>query len=218
MLTRAIMIVLILPGLLFGCSSNLGLKVRFEQINGLAKGDAVIFEQIAIGQVKQITYEAPGTFLVSIDLDKEFIPAATEFSHFSISPSPLDPARKAIVMTNEKKGGTPLARGSVVEGEEPAPPVDFKPLMDQIKKGFDSFMDDLAGIPESQQYKAFENKLDELAKDMQTSGKAVQDEIRDTIIPKMKKELEKLRKTLESLGRENEVKPLEKKLEAIREI
>jgi preprotein translocase subunit YajC len=218
MVTKLFLSILILPGLVLGCGRGLDLEVRFDTIDGLAKGHAVVFEGNVIGEVTKITYQSPGTYQVAISIVSGFEAAATEHSRFSIGPSPLDPERKAVVMVHEKKGGAPLARGSVVQGRAPDPLAGLRPLAEQFRQGFDAFLQDLQKIPETEAYKTFEQELDELAGTMKNSSGAVREEIRNTVIPLIKKQLEAFRRSLERLGRGDEVTPLEKKLDAIQEI
>lgn len=208
---------IIAMSLLAGCSGP-EFIISFEKINGLQKGAPVIFEEITIGEVKKIAYEASGRFLVTVAIQDDFSSAVTAKSRFVISPLPKDSVGKAIVVTLEEKGGVPLKSGATIQGAAPSALDDVKPFFDRMEKGFDEFINNLRGIPESDQYRNFEAKLNELKKEMQDSSQAVQDEIRTRILPRLKEEADKLKKALEDLGREKDAESLEQQMNTLQDI
>ncbi|SLM29724.1 conserved hypothetical protein [Desulfamplus magnetovallimortis] len=196
-------------------------QLLFPAIDGLKKGDFLIFEKNSIGKVTEVIYTEQGEYLVSIDVEKNFDAALTEFSRFEIVNSPLNDSSMAIVMTLEEKGGTPLERGVAVKAEKPASMVSLDrvtPLFKKIENSFDNFVNNLKGIPESESFRAVEDKIDELRQEMKNSGKEIQDNIRNNIIPKLEKQIEELKKKFKEKGEPEKVEPLEKKLKELQDV
>lgn len=203
---------------IFGCNS-INLNINFQHINGLTKGADVIFDGTTIGTVKSITYTTQGDFLAVVAIQKEFSTALTNHARFYIAPFPSQADKKAIIMILAQRGGQLLKNGATLKGAlPPVTPKEQNPVIESIESGLEQFIADLKKIPQSEQYQSFEKKIDELAKEMQASGEAVQDKIRNEIIPQIIEELEKLRKQFEDFGKEEDVAPLEDKLNNLKEL
>ena len=203
--------------LLVGCS-NFSLDLSFSDIQGLQKEDPIFFDQNKVGHVTHIAYTDAGEYMVSVDIEKEFKSAFTEHSRFKIVESPLKEHEKAIIMSLAQKGGEPLKKGIIVKAIPPSPIQGLTPFIDSLKTGLDKIVNNMKSIPESKEYQDLENKIDELAQKMKTSGEAFQKNIQNDLIPKLKQELEALTKSLEEKGMKNEAKPLEKKLNALEDV
>lgn len=222
---KKILILWMLSLLCLGCRDGaLDLKIRYDQIHGLKQGDRVIFEQNHIGRVTDVSYSADGYYRVDVAINKDFADAATEYSLFFITTDPKNKGKKAVEMIHSRKGGSPLPDGAVVYGS-----TRFSAFFDQIredlekglenlKKDFEQWLEELRSIPESEEFKKLEEELDRLAEEMKRSGKEAQEKIRKELLPKLREELEKLREKLRELGREEELEPLETRMEKIREI
>ncbi|MEA2060455.1 MAG: MlaD family protein [Thermodesulfobacteriota bacterium] len=210
---RAVLAGLICSGMLIvsGCSS-LHYNIVFQDINGLVKGDAVCFEKNRIGRVDNILYREKGDYKVSIEIEKEFSAAVTEDSKFYIGTSPLDSNKKAVVLILLEKGGAPLESGAEIQGSASSFPADLQPFLDKLESGLDKFFTDLKSIPESEEFKELENQLDMMVDNIKEKGAAAKEKFNTETLPRLKQELETLRKKLEGLGREEELKPLERKL------
>ena len=76
----------------------------------------------------------------------------------------------------------------------------------------------MKSIPESEQYKQLENQIDELGQRMKTSGEALQNNIKNELIPKLKQKIEELGRQLKEKGMEDNTVPLEKKLQALEDV
>lgn len=203
--------------LLPGCSA-FDLHLTFNHIDGLEKGDAVIFESTEIGEVGKISYNDRNQFLVTVGIKKEFRSALTEFSRFKIASSPLQSGRKAIIMTLSQKGGTPLQAGTTVEPQSDSPFDSLNPMLDKLQSGFNNFVTEMEKLPESEGFQKFEKKLDELGRNMKNSGEAIKDNIQNNIIPRLKKELDDLREKFGKDNNKEKIEQLEKKLEGLQEI
>ena len=88
MLKRVLML-LLLPLISLGCKADgLDLKIRYDQVHGLQKGDQVIFEQNPIGIVTGVSYRGNGDYLVSAVIKKDSNAVVTEHSRFFIADDP----------------------------------------------------------------------------------------------------------------------------------
>ncbi len=211
--------------ILCGCRpGDMNFKIRYDRIDGLKQNDRVIFEQNQIGTVTQVIYTAEGRYEVDVAIQKEFASAATKDSEFFIVPDPQQGDKKAVEITQARKGGTALEDGAVVEGSARASDV-FNVFRDKLNKGindlgkqFGQFLNELKGLSEREAVKKLEEELNRLGDEMEKSGKAVQDKIQKDILPQLQKEIDRLREELRKFGREDEVRPLEDKMNKIKEI
>ena len=208
--------------LLFACEeAGLNLKIRFDQIQGLQADSRVVFESNHIGEVTRVFYSQEGHYLVDLKIKKEFANAVTENSRFYIIEDATASEKKAIEMTQVRKGGTPLADGSIVEGSTQASVTyqkllqDFEKQADKIGEQLQQFFENLSKLPESEEVKQLQKDLEGLAREMEKVGKSTRDKIQNEIVPMLKEELEHLKKRLEKFGREKEVEPLEEQLEKL---
>lgn len=207
---------------LFACEeTGLDLKIRFDDIQGLQADNRVLFESNHVGQVTRVFYDKQGYYLVDLIIKEDFANAATEYSRFYIVDDPQAAGRKAIEIMLLRKGGTPLADGSMVEGSTRSAAVYQKMLQDfdkqagKIGQQLQQFFDDLKRLPESDEVKQLQRDLEELGREMEAAGKATREKIQNEVVPMMKEELERLKKRLENFGRDKEVEPLEEQLEKL---
>ena len=208
--------------LLLACEeTGLNLKIRFGQIQGLHADNRVIFESNHVGQVTRVFYSKEGHYLVDLIIKEDFANAATEASRFYIVNDPQAAGKKAVEILQLRKGGTPLADGSMVEGStRPSAAYqkmleDFDKQAGKLGKQLQQFFEDLRKLPESDGVKQLQKDLEELGREMKKAGKATRDKIQNEVVPMIKEELERLKKRLENFGREKEVEPLEKQLEKL---
>ena len=222
---KKIMILIFVTFVGIGCQpGGKQLVVKFDHIYGLTSDAGVIFEKNRIGKVGEITYTNDGNFLVALKIDKAFTNAATEYTRFFIVSDPLDNGRKAVEMTQTQKGGAPLKNNAVVEGSVKTSVIvermqkDFEGEMKDLTRQFNTFAEQLKKLPESEAYKQLENELTNLYNEMKQSGKAVREMIQKDILPRLEQELQNLKKRLQKNGKEDELKPLETKMEKIKKI
>ena len=222
---KNIVILMMISFVGLGCNAgDLDLSVIFDDIQGLKSNDSVIFEHNRIGKVNDVTYTKEGTYRVELRIDKAFKNAATEHVRFFIISDPQNQGRKAVEMIQTHEGGKPLQNDAVIEGSRKSSAVferlekDIEKGIEDLRKEFDEFAEELKKIPDSEAYKALEKTLADLYDEMKRSGKEVREKIQKEILPQIEKELENLKKRLQKKGQENELKPLEIKMEEIKKI
>ncbi|MGD2185204.1 MAG: hypothetical protein PVI71_03710 [Desulfobacterales bacterium] len=219
---KSYLIILLIVFLLLACEeTGLNLKIRFDQIQGLQADNRVVFESNHIGRVTRVFYAREGHYLVDLFIKEDFANAATEDSRFYIMNDPLDVRKKAVEILQLRKGGTPLADGSLAEGST-GPSVGYQKMLEEfdeqagkLGKQLQQFFEDLSKLPGSDEVKKLQKDLEDFGREMEKAGKATREKIQNEIVPMIKEELERLKKRLENFGREKEVEPLEKQLEKI---
>ncbi|TAN47135.1 MAG: MCE family protein [Methylococcaceae bacterium] len=101
---------------LAGClAQTLPLNIRFERLDGLKAGDAVVLRGQTVGQVDAIAYNPSGVFLAQIHIDTAYREAATTATRFYLAGNPEQPGGKRIELEHAG-GGQPLADGAMVDG------------------------------------------------------------------------------------------------------
>jgi paraquat-inducible protein B len=222
---KKIMILMIVSIIGLGCEAeNLNLFIRFDHIDGLKSNDSVIFETNRIGKVDEVTYTKKGDYLVELMIHKAYTNGATENVRFFIVSDPKNNGRSAVEMIQILKGGKQLQNNTVLEGSSKSSAIierlekDITTGMESFRKEFNEFAEELKKIPDSEAFKKLENELVNLHEKMKQSGKEVREMIQKEILPRFEQELENLRKRLHEKGREDELKPLEIKMEEIRKI
>ena len=216
---KKLLIIGILPLFFIGCKENaLHIKVKYDQIYGLQKGERVLFEQNHIGQITEIFYSKENHYLVSLAIKKSFANAATEHSRFIITADPQDKKNKAIEIIQVQKGGTPLIDGAIVDGSTKSSEF-FGSMQDELDKGienlkeqFDKFSEEIKRIPESDEFKTLKKELDVLLEELKKSGKSVKEKIDKQLMPQIEKEVEKLRERLREFEQKKESKPSDDQL------
>lgn len=200
------------------------IHASYERLYGVAVEDRVLFEQNVAGRVTEVQYTLEGTYTVTLEINKGFVNAITEYSQLHIIDDPNRDGRKAIEIRLNRPDGKVLANGTTVLGVNPS-----KTLAGQIQKdiaaGFDfiqsqieRFGRDVQKIPDSEGYKALRESLEALTDEMLQAEKEARKRAKQEWLPLLERHLEQLREKLRQLGRENELKPLDDKVERIRKI
>jgi hypothetical protein len=222
---RSMLTLLSISLISLGCfSSDLHVKIRFDQINGLKAGEQVLFEENEIGRVTDVFYEKEGTYLVDVAINSDFKNAVAGNSRFFIVSHPSDPNRKAIEMITVKGEGRPLEDGAVVKGATRLSALlerledDMSKTMTDLKQRFKGFSEGLKEVPENEDIKRLQKDLDQLLDEMKRSGAAFRDKVQKDLVPRLQEEMDKLKERLKDLGREKEVEPVQTRMDEIREI
>lgn len=222
---KKIMILIFVAFIATGCEARgKHLVVKFDHIYGLTSDDGIIFEKNRIGTVGEITYTKKGNFLVNLKIEKAFTNTATEYTRFFIVSDPKNTGRKAVEMIQTQKGGNPLKNNTIVEGSAESSVIiermqkDLTGEMKNLTRQFNTFADQLKKVPDSEAYKKLEDELTNLYDEMRQSGKEVREMIQKEILPRLEEQLQNLKKRLQKKGKEDELKPLETKMEKIKKI
>jgi ABC-type transporter Mla subunit MlaD len=215
-MSKKIVMLLALCLAFLGCKEEgTHLKIKYAQIQGLEKENRVLFEQNQIGRVAEVSYEKGGYYLVDVVIANDFAKSLTEHSRFFIIADKGNTGKMAIEMTLDREGGAVLIDGATVEGSTKQSAFidqmlgDFEKGLEDLKKKFDKFTDDLGKIPESDEFKRLEKELKRITEELKRSGRAAGEKIQKEVLPRLEKELEKLKEKLQKFRKKEEVKPLE---------
>ena len=188
---------------------------------GYGKNDRVFFDQTAIGEVTGIEYTDTGNSLVSVAIEDQFLSLTKDSSTFYIDSNPETEERKAIRIIQIKEGGNIIAKNTIVEGQSK-----YVALYGQIANKFrknvyvleseiNEFIKGLQNLSESEQIKQIERQLDKILAEIENLSVEMKHKLETDILPRLKEQLEGLRRRLEKIGKEEKLKHVDKKLETI---
>jgi len=200
---RKLVALLMLSFIFFGFKSiGLNLTIRFSKVDGLKEGDRVLLGQDRIGDITRILYTKDDNFLVDIMIKKTFTNSATQHSKFFITDDPRHEGKKAIEILQLKDGGEPLKDGATIDGSSEYSALltqimdDLGKNLEDLKKQFEKFPDDVRKIPKSDEYKKLKKDLEILSKEIKRMEEAARAKIQKEILPQIKQEMENLKERL----------------------
>ncbi len=89
--------------------------------------------------------------------------------------------------------------------------------LDELVRQFSSLSEKAQQVPDSQILKQLEETLNELAGEMKHAQEAIREKIKEQLIPEIQRRLNMLGDSLERYNRRDEIDPLDRQLENIRE-
>ena len=208
--------------MMVGCfDSRHGFTIRFDDVHGLKQGDPVYFEASVIGTVEKVDYTDTGKFLVGVSLQEEFASAATNASRFYVDAEPHNRLQKVIRVVQLEPGGDPISEDAVVDGHSKYT-VLYEQFARQLGKniavlesGINAFLEALQGFPESEQVRELERQLDEIIADLGNMSSEMKTTLENEILPLLREKIEALRKSLERIGRGDDLESIDRKMDAI---
>ncbi len=193
---------------LAACSQDLHFKIRYDDIDGLRKGDPVVLDNQPIGKVAGLEETKSGEHLVEVSIPRESAGSVTSEAGFILEADPDQPGKSRIEVVLSSPGGKPIAEGAVVQGTYPEAQGLFP--FGEILRGFGSALRDLSNqverfrqefqrLPDSPEAKRLEEEwrrlADEIARAQNQAGNALNKEI----LPKLEKEMQELQKRLDEM-------------------
>ena len=208
--------------ILIGCvEAAHNFKIRFNDIQGLRKSDRVFFDNTAIGEVTGIEYADAGNYLVSVAVEDQFSSLTKDSSTFYIDSNPETEERKAIRITQIKDGGNIIEKDAIMEGQSKYVSI-FDQIADKFRKDvhvldseINEFFNGLQNLSESEQIKQIERQLDKILAEIENLSVEMKHKLETEILPRIKEQLEGMRRRLEKIGKEEKLKHVDKKLETI---
>lgn len=200
---------------------TLDFTVRYQDAAGLRKDDRVLFQERHIGVVKDVKYANQGHFLVDISIRKEFAKEATKYSRFYISLDPKRGDRQAVHMARIKNGGAPIKEDSIVAGTTKKAVLysqfsaKLRDNLEKFESELNGFVESLTRLPESEQIKQLEQELDRLLAELQHLGEGAKHKLKSEVLPRIKEGIEELRRRLKEMGREDDLKYVDRKMEQL---
>lgn len=209
---------------IMGCiSSTHDFKIRFHDIHGLLKGHAVYLEASVIGNVQGVKYTDSGVFLVSVAIRQDFAAAITDACRFYIDRDPENSAQKMIRVVPLEENGNQIPEGATVDGH-----TKYAVLYEEFayrlgrnmtifESGIDSFLRELKGFSEDEQIRELEKQLDDIIAELARMSRQMKARLENEILPLLRDKIEDLRKRLESSGQEEDLDPIDRKMDQINE-
>lgn len=208
--------------IMIGCiETTHNFKVRFNDIQGLRKNDQVYFDKTAIGKVTDIEYTDTGNYLVSVAVEDQFSSLPKDTSTFYIDSNPDSESEKALRIIQFKDGGSKIEKKAIVEGQSK-----YAAIYGQIANTFykniyvmeseiDEVFKGLQSLSESEQIKQIERQLDKILVELDHMSVKMRYKFRTEILPNIYEQIEKLRRRLEVIGKEEKLKYVDQKMETI---
>ncbi len=215
-------LVLGLMGLMLaGCSGDLDFTIRFKAVDGLRTGDRVWADAQTIGSVSAVDYSDQADYLVAVRIERAYAETLGQESIFYVDADPQQPERKALMVIVDTSHGDPITDGETVAGT-----AKWKALMERMTRRMedtvsglaaelDQYWQDLQNLSASEQVQRLEQELDRILAELKRLGASARQELQTHILPRLREQLDALRRKLEAPEHEEQFDRLEEKIERI---
>jgi hypothetical protein len=214
-------VVLTMAGCWFG---SIEVHVYYTRAPGVTQGERVLFEQKQVGRIEDVRYEAAGRYRTTLAVKRTFGNALTEYSQFFIIDDPERSGSKAVEIRLTRSGGVPLADGASVNGaslfDEMAAQwtKELEKGLQFLEKQLREYGRAIEGIPDSEEYRQLMRSLQEWAEEMARSSEDARQKVEKKWLPLIEKQVEALRQWMRERGLKEDLAPIEKEVERIRNI
>jgi hypothetical protein len=207
---------------IIGCiETTHNFKVRFNDIQKLRKNDQVYFDKTAIGKVTDIEYTDTASYLVSVAVEDQFSSLPKDTSTFYIDSNPDSESEKAVRIIQIKDGGNKIEKKAIVEGQSKYVAI-YGQIANKFRKNIyvmgseiNEVFKGFQSVSESEQIKQIERQLDKILAELDHLSVEMRYKFRTEILPNINEQIEKLRRRLEELGKEEKLKYVDQKIETI---
>ena len=207
---------------LLGCvGTTYNFKIRFNDIQGLRENDRVFFDKTPIGVVTDVEYTDTGNYLVSVAVDDQYSSLPKDSSTFYIDSNPETEGETAVRIIQIKDGGNLVEKNTVVEGQSKYSAIygqianNFRKNIHAMESEINEFFKGLQSLSENEQIKQIEKQLDKILAEIENLSVEMKHKLETDILPRIKEQLEGVRRRLEKNGKEEKLKHVEQKLETI---
>jgi hypothetical protein len=207
---------------LFGCGGTThNFKVWFNDINELNKNDKVFFDETPIGVVTDVEYTDAGNYLVSIAVENKFSSLPKDSSTFYIDSNPVAEDEKAVRIIQIKDGGNIIKKNAIVEGQSKYSAIygqianNFRKNTHAMESEINEFIKSLQDFSESERIKQIERQLDKILAEIENLSAEMKHKLETDILPRIKEQIEELRRRLKQIGREEKLIYVDQKIETI---
>jgi hypothetical protein len=215
----------LLPIILLGltsCATPHKVMVLYDRPGSLKPGDRVIWENQTIGSVGDFQANPSGKTVVPLQVKPDFREALTDQSRFLIQSDPDRPGSQMIKMVLLASGGKVLPDGAVVEGS-----TTFSLMIERGSRGIqgipqvlqdalDRLSKELSRLSDREWQKELESQLDSWTRELKKSGEDTRRYFEKEVLPKLEQAVQDLVRRLRDLGKENDGKILEEKLDQLK--
>lgn len=201
--------------------TTLEFTIRFDQIDGLRKSDAVYFDTTRIGFVKDVAYTDKGDYRVGLVVENQYAHLPKYSSTYYIDTDPENYERQALKIIDLQNGGRVVTPNAVIKGISK-----YAALYDQITRKFrknlkvmeseiTELFRDLRSLSEDEQIKQLESQLEKILNDFENLSSQMKHKLETEILPRIKDQLEDLKSRLKKNGREEKLNDAEEKMDQI---
>jgi hypothetical protein len=204
------------------CASSHKVMVLYDCPGNLKPGDRVFWENKIIGSVGDFQANPGGKTIVPLQIKPDFRQAVTDQSRFLIQTDPERPGQKSVKMVLLAPGGKPLPDGAVVEGSTASSLMtekgsrELQVLPGLLQDALDRLTKELSRLSDKEWQKELERQLDAWAWELKKSGEETRRYFQREVLPKLEKVIQDFLRRLKELGREQDGKSLEEKLEQLK--
>jgi ABC-type transporter Mla subunit MlaD len=213
-----VFVVILVSILVLACSARPRVLVLYDNPQGLKPGDRVLFDNQVIGSVGDFDANPKGDTTVPLFIKRPYRAKVTDKSRFVIEHDPLKTGSQSVRMVQLSPGGKPLPDEAVVVGSNPLDLTmekgssGFTDVLQDILKGLEK---QISGLPVEQWRKELERQLDLLNQQIAKGTEEARRRFQKEILPRIEQAVQELLRQLRKLGKEDEGKTLERKLDQL---
>ena len=207
---------------LFGCGgATYNFRIQFDDIDGLRKNDQVFFDKTPVGIVTDVKYTDTGNYFVSVAVEDKFSSLLKDSSTFYIDSNPETGGQQAVRIIQTEDGGNILKRNAIVEGQSKYSAIygqiadNFRKNIHAMETEINKFLKGLQDFSESEQIKQIERQLEKILAELDNLSAEMKHKLETDILPRIKEQIEELRRRLQQIGKEEKLKYVDRKIEAI---
>ena len=168
-----------------------------------------------------VEYADTGNYLVRVAVEDQFASLPKDSSTFYIDSSPETEEQKAIRITQIKDGGNIIEKDAIVEGQSKYVAI-YGQIANKFRKNIlvmeseiNEFFKRLQNLTEDEQIKQLERQLDKILGEIKNLSVQMKHKLETEILPRIKEQIEELRRRLEEIGKEEKLKYVDQKIETI---
>jgi len=210
--------VILISFLVLGCSARPRVLILYDNPLGLKPGDRVLFDNQVIGSVGDFDANLKGETTVPLFIKKPYRTKVTDKSRFVIELDPLKTGSQSVRMVQLSPGGNPLPDEAVVVGSSSLPLTTEEGnggLTGALQDILKSLGKQISGLPVEQWKKELERLLDLLNQQIAKGTEEARRRFQKEILPQVEQAVQDLLRQLKKLGKEDEGKTLERKLDQL---
>ena len=207
---------------LIGCiGTSHNFRIRFNDIEELRKNDQVFFDQTPIGVVTDVEYTDTGNYLVKVAVEDQYSSLPKDTSTFYIDSNPENESQKAVRIIQIEDGGNAIEKNATVEGQTKYAAIygqianKFRKNVRLMESEINEFFKGLQNLSEDEQIKQLEKQLDKILSEIKSLSAQMKHKLETEILPRIKEQIEELRRHLEEIGKEEKLIYVDQKIETI---
>jgi paraquat-inducible protein B len=195
--------------------------IRFNDIEGLRKNDPVFFNQTPIGVVTDVEYTDTGNYLVKVAVEDQYSSLPKDSSTFYIDSNPENESLKAIRIIKIQDDGNTIEKNTIVEGQTKYAAIygqianKFRKNVRVMESEINEFFKRIQNLSEDEQIIQLERQLDKILAEIENLSAHMKHKLETEILPRIREQIEELRRRLEEIGKEEKLKYVDQKIETI---